>query len=186
MSCIPGTPCYSSGHTIFPRGCGIDPCHAHKTNTDLTFYSGPNLPCTGVNTCDSLTLALEKIDNAICQLQNCCSTTSTTSTSSTTTTTTTTICPCTIHELYGTIFDTANFTFIDCDTSMVTTITVGDSPYFACIDNRFPVFKDANGIDVNTGECCSTTTTTTTVAPTTTTTTTTIEPTTTTTTTTIL
>jgi len=85
MSCYPGTPCYNSNNTIFPRGCGIDPCHAHKTNTDLTFYSGPNLPCTGINTCDDVTLSLEKIDSVICDLIHAGITT--------TTTTTTTIAP---------------------------------------------------------------------------------------------
>lgn len=158
MSCVPGTPCYSNGHTIFPRGCGIDPCHAYKTNTDLTFYSGPNLPCTGVNTCDTMTLALEKMDAAICDLQaqiaNCCTTTTTTTSSSTTTTTTTTICPCTFHELYGSIIAPANFTFVDCSSQTAVTITVSDEPYIACIDNRYPVMKDAVGIDVNTGVCC--------------------------------
>lgn len=68
MSCLPGSPCYNSNHTTYPRGCGIDPCKAYQTGSDLVKYNGPNLPCTGINTCETLTLALEKIDNAICNV----------------------------------------------------------------------------------------------------------------------
>lgn len=88
---MPNSPCVHcyNGNTVYPRNCGIDPCKAFKTGTDLTFFNGPNLPCTGINTCDNLTLSLEKIDNAICQLinqmQTCCGTTTSTTTSSTTT-----------------------------------------------------------------------------------------------------
>jgi hypothetical protein len=84
MACYPGTPCFGSGNVTYPRGCGVDPCVAVKSNTDLVFYSGGNLPCTGVQTCDSLTLALQKLDEAICQLQAAI----------TTTTSTTTAAPC--------------------------------------------------------------------------------------------
>jgi hypothetical protein len=115
MSCHPGTPCYNGGTTVYPKHCGVDPCHVYKTNTDNTFYNGGNLPCTGVNTCDSLTTVLQKIDNKLCPtnlatailnvilnnpgllnqfctlVSNCSPTTTTTSTSSSTTTTTTTI-----------------------------------------------------------------------------------------------
>lgn len=67
MSCHPGTPCYNYGGTVvYPRGCGIDPCTAFKTGTDLVFYNGANLPCSGVNTCDSLTVALQKFDEKVC------------------------------------------------------------------------------------------------------------------------
>jgi hypothetical protein len=66
MSCLPGMPCYGSVHATYPRGCGIDPCHVHKTSTDLVFYTGPNLPCINIGTCDNTSLALQKIDNLIC------------------------------------------------------------------------------------------------------------------------
>ena len=112
MSCHPGTPCYNGGTTVYPKHCGVDPCHVYKTNTDNTFYNGGNLPCTGVNTCDSLTTVLQKIDNKLCPtnlatailnvilnnpgllnqfctlVSNCSPTTTTTSTSSSTTSTT--------------------------------------------------------------------------------------------------
>lgn len=49
------------------KGCG-DNCYSDPVSTDGVIYSGPNLSCTGVNTCNSLTCALEKIDNKICEL----------------------------------------------------------------------------------------------------------------------
>lgn len=54
-------------------GCGcecgqIDPCQASPTGSDGVVYTGPNLPCTGVNTCDKLTVALQKIDAIICEI----------------------------------------------------------------------------------------------------------------------
>jgi hypothetical protein len=113
MSYLPGTPCYSHGTVVYPRGCGIDPCHVHKTGTDLVFYNGANLPCVGVDTCDSVTLAFQKIDqklcpdalalavlgsitnnlsirNMFCALVNGCNPTTTTTTTAAPTTTTTT------------------------------------------------------------------------------------------------
>lgn len=65
MSCLPGMPCYGGALTVYPRGCGIDPCLVHKTSTDLVFYTGPNLPNIDIGTCDSSTLALQRIDNAL-------------------------------------------------------------------------------------------------------------------------
>jgi len=64
MGCNPGTPCYSGNS--YPKHCGVDPCHVHKTNTDNVFYNGGNLPCTEISTCDSLTTALQKIDEKVC------------------------------------------------------------------------------------------------------------------------
>lgn len=47
-------------------------------------YDGPNLPCTGIHTCDNLTVILQKLDEQICILQeelfNLTSTTTTTTT----------------------------------------------------------------------------------------------------------
>lgn len=71
-------------------------------------YTGPNLPCTNIQTCDSLSVALQKIDEQICDLKstvlslqqqiNSLTTTTTTTTlfpPITTTTTTTTVSPTT-------------------------------------------------------------------------------------------
>ena len=66
MSCLPGMPCYGNRTVVYQRSCGIDPCLEHKTSTDSVFYTGPNLPCIDVNTCTNMTVALQKIDNALC------------------------------------------------------------------------------------------------------------------------
>jgi hypothetical protein len=44
---------------------GTNPCNK-KESTDNINYVGPNLSCTGVETCDTLTQAIEKINNFIC------------------------------------------------------------------------------------------------------------------------
>ncbi len=65
MSCSPGTPCYNS--EIVYSGCGNDPCNPNsRISCDGVVYSGPNLPCTGVESCDTLCVALQKIDESIC------------------------------------------------------------------------------------------------------------------------
>lgn len=70
-----------------PDPCS-DPCQNWWSQTDHLAYTGPNLPCTGIETCDTLTVVIQKIEEAICQLM--ATTTSTTSTSTSTTTSTTT------------------------------------------------------------------------------------------------
>lgn len=60
----PETPCGSNCKTLYP--------------SDGVCYSGPNLPGTGVQTNDSLTVALQKIDYQILVLKT--GTTSTTTT----------------------------------------------------------------------------------------------------------
>lgn len=60
-SCTNNTPLPNA-----PRSCGIDPCFAYKTSTDLVFYTGDNLSCTGINKCDTLTTSLQKIDVKLC------------------------------------------------------------------------------------------------------------------------
>lgn len=63
-------------------GCGSNPCSADPIQSDDLIYSGANLSCTGINTCNSLTVALQKIDERICELfemfYNLTTTTSTT------------------------------------------------------------------------------------------------------------
>ena len=54
MSCLPGTQCYDAYYH--------PPCHV---NSDTVLYVGPNLPNSGVNTNNSLTVAIEKLDAAI-------------------------------------------------------------------------------------------------------------------------
>lgn len=59
-------PCSACG----TPGCGgnCDPCSTPPAQSDSMIYSGPNLPCTGINTCDSITLTLQKIDQKICEI----------------------------------------------------------------------------------------------------------------------
>jgi hypothetical protein len=75
---IHGSYAYTEGHRQCECGC---------VQSDNVGYNGPNLPCSEINTCDSITLAIEKLEAKICEL----TTTSTTSSSSTTTTTSTTM-----------------------------------------------------------------------------------------------
>lgn len=52
-------------------------------------YSGNDLPCTGIEKCERLDVALQKIEEKICELFNILSSTTTTSSTSTTTSTST-------------------------------------------------------------------------------------------------
>ncbi len=66
MSCLPGMPCYNNQATVYPKDCGIDLCYVHKNSTDLVIYTGPNLPCLGIDTCTCTTDVLVKIDEKMC------------------------------------------------------------------------------------------------------------------------
>jgi hypothetical protein len=78
-------------------GCGSsDPCgcsdpYSDKTASTDVKYTGPNLPATGIATCDDLSVSLQKIDYVISQIESggAGTTTTTTSSSSTTSSTTT-------------------------------------------------------------------------------------------------
>ena len=62
MSC---TPCNST--VLNPvTGCGVDPCSTTKLSTDSIFYTGPTLSCSGINSCSTVTEALQKLDFKIC------------------------------------------------------------------------------------------------------------------------
>lgn len=67
--------------------CDTNPCENPGAQSDNLVYVGPNLPCTGIRTCDSLSIALQKIDKQICDLK--------TALFNLTTTTTTTMIPST-------------------------------------------------------------------------------------------
>ena len=99
---LPLNPCYTTVPLVTSVGC--DPCTAAPIPTNNVSYSGPNLSCTQIRTCDSATVAFQKVETQICILKqqiaalqeivnDCCSPTitTTTTTSSSTTTTTTTI-----------------------------------------------------------------------------------------------
>lgn len=115
MACLPGSPCNPLVvNTVYPKKCNNGWFSIYPISSDLICYKGPNLPNTGVNTDDNLTLVLEKIDNELdplvlaetllqtiasnvslltifCEMANiCASYTTTTTTSSTSTSTSTT------------------------------------------------------------------------------------------------
>lgn len=72
-------------------GCESDPCGPGSTKSTPSSnvkYVGPNLPGTGIQSCDTLTVVIQKIDAEILALKNAI-----TSSTSTTTTTTTTSAP---------------------------------------------------------------------------------------------
>lgn len=65
MSCLPGMPCYDVIiKTLYNSDC--DPCANVVVDAERVEYSGPNLSCIGVETCDTLEVALQKIDDKIC------------------------------------------------------------------------------------------------------------------------
>jgi hypothetical protein len=171
MSCLPTILCFTGG-SIVPSGtnCGADPCDTKLKISNLIKYVGPNLPCTGIDNCDNLTLTLQKIDEAICALQNANTTTTTsssTSTSTSTTTTTTTACPCSVYEFIGSDSEFVTFEFVPCEANIPITITVTAVEYH-CVNLAYAVTKVLGlaGSFSDTNVCCPiTTTTTTTIAP---------------------
>lgn len=53
--------CNNTNNTNNTCGC--------KTSTDEVVYNGPNLTCTGVNTCDTLSEALQTISTYLCSAE---------------------------------------------------------------------------------------------------------------------
>lgn len=47
---------------------GCDPCVIRPIESSRITYDGPNLPCTGIRTCDDLTVILQKLDQQMCEL----------------------------------------------------------------------------------------------------------------------
>jgi hypothetical protein len=45
-----------------------DSCIALPIQSTNLVYDGPNLPCSGIRTCNTLTVALQKIDEKLCSL----------------------------------------------------------------------------------------------------------------------
>jgi len=155
MSCVPGMPCYGPEQT----GCGVDPCLEINIGTDNVRYTGPNLPCSGIHTCDDLSLILQKLDEKICELQACCagttSTTTTSSTSTSTTTTTTTACPCLLYTFYGSRIDSATFEFTPCGENYTITIDPGDTQAIYSVSTAHPITKTGTGGGYFSNEVCS-------------------------------
>ena len=65
MACAPGVPC-NDPRRPFPLA-GTDCDSSCPVDSNRVVYDGPNLPQSGVNTGDCLTISLEKLDDAILQ-----------------------------------------------------------------------------------------------------------------------
>ena len=61
-------PCYESViKIVYPPGC--EPQSFEIIDSNRVNYDGPNLSCTGIQTNDCLTVALQKLDEKICSDQ---------------------------------------------------------------------------------------------------------------------
>jgi len=113
MACVPGTPCFENTvNAYYPQQCNNGAFAGYPIPTSAVQYNGPALPNSGIDTGDTLTLALQKLDNALdpvelvqtlitvinqnpslqamfCALVNSCAITPTTTTTSSSTSTST-------------------------------------------------------------------------------------------------
>ena len=113
-----------------------DPCNQSPICSEDVKYSGPNLVCTTIETCDSMSTAFEKLNSKICTLQstlvilqnqlNSYTTTTTTSSTSTTTSTSTST----------TSTSTSSTSSTTSTTSTTTTVT--DPSVYYSIQNNDP------------------------------------------------
>jgi len=68
--CVPGMPCYTQGlivYTTYPRGCTTSEPSPYTLplSSENVYYSGANLPYTGIQTTDLFTVVIQKIDEAL-------------------------------------------------------------------------------------------------------------------------
>ena len=66
MACLPGMPCYDAYRFAFPFAPSCDPCETTCISSNRIIYNGPNLACTGIQSADSVEVALQKIDLRMC------------------------------------------------------------------------------------------------------------------------
>lgn len=152
MACVPGTPCFENTvNAYYPQQCNNGAFAGYPIPTSSVQYNGPDLPNSGIDTGDTLTLALQKLDNTcnpvelaqniiaainqnpslqvmFCALVNSCSITPTTTTTTTTitpTTTTTTSSSTSTTTSTSTSTTTTTTTTITPTTTTTTTTQVG-------------------------------------------------------------
>lgn len=158
MNYLPVDPCGCNTPSSQNNICGNDECSNTNVGSDNVRYIGEPLVCSGIEPCDTLTVALQKIDNAVCgildTLDVCC----------TTTTSTTTICPCTTYAYVGPRINPGTITYVECNTLEIIGDTASSTVKFACVDNNYPIIEVGSINVIDTQECCTTTTTTTTLA----------------------
>ena len=175
MYYVPQTPCCTPQSINTP--CGGDPCSAQPIGSQSVVYSGPNLPCTGIQTCNNLSVSLQKVDEKICDLQDqidalvnalnvCC----------TTTTTTTIACPsCEFYSVSNETITPATINYYACGGVYTNAVVGAFGTIYICACTGSVVVPPVPGVTLtNLGDCPTTTTTTTTILPPTTTTTTTL------------
>lgn len=176
MLFLPQNSCCTT-YTPSTSSCGCDPCSASPVSTNGVVYGGANLSCTSINTCDSVTVAFQKVDTEICSLKQqiinlqnalsvCCPpvTTTTTSTSSTTTTTTTIACPsCSFYSVTNSTLSPVNISYYQCGGILVNTSVIGPSTIYVCACEGTLIVPPLPGVSSSNLGACPTTTTTTTV-----------------------
>ena len=74
-NCLPGMPCYQGNdvivYTTYPKGCtsssNLSNCYSYTLplRSEDVYYSGPNLPYSGIKTEDTITTSLQKIDTLV-------------------------------------------------------------------------------------------------------------------------
>jgi hypothetical protein len=152
MACVPGTPCFeNTSNAYYPQQCNNGAFAGYPIPTSAVQYNGPDLPNSGIDTGDILTLALQKLDNALdpvelvqtlitvinqnpslqvmfCTLVNSCYTTTTSTTTVTPTTTTTTTPTPTTTTTTSTSSSTSTTTSTSTSTSTSTTTTTTTVP----------------------------------------------------------
>jgi hypothetical protein len=144
--------------------------------TNNVSYSGPNLPCTSIVTCDSATVAFQKVDNEICTLKSqiialqtlvdsLTTTTTTTTVAPTTTTTTTIACPsCEFYSVTNSTVSEVEIVYYACGGALVNAIVTGPSTIYICACTDSVVVPPVPGVTLTSlGDCPATTTTTTTL-----------------------
>ena len=131
----------SCSNNITPCGCGNNPCGCGTSSNDVV-YQGPDLSCTGVTNCDTLTEVIQTIDGFICS-------------------------PEMVENIINNILNNPNL--YNQFTSIVNN-TVDCETVWDCIDSRTTTTTSSSSTSTSTST--STTTSTTTIPPTTTTTTT--------------
>ena len=74
MAYLPTNPCCTDVVVNAPIGCSstvtCDPCETGVHFSKSITYNGPTLPCSNVQPCDDLNVALSKIDELLCTLKN--------------------------------------------------------------------------------------------------------------------
>lgn len=77
---LPVNPCCTTVYTNPCVDTCTDPCKNYWSQSDHLAYTGPNLPCTDIDNCDTLTTVIQKIEAKICEILESIATTTTTTT----------------------------------------------------------------------------------------------------------